>query len=194
MTSKYIKIDRILENVHRDYGFELDWIHCVEWIGECLDLIGAPRTYVEKATDGNEILGHDLPITITENRGKLPCDMLSLVQAFQNKNGTWLPMRVSTDNSHISYRCNESIDYTRETEITYKLNNNHIFTSFGEGEVILVYNANPTDERGFPMIPDNIKFIKACQAYIADKMVMKLGLKGVAINPRIELKIEQELA
>lgn len=194
MNGKLIKIDRVLENVYRDYGFNnLDWIHCVEWIGECLDLIGAPRTYIEKATDGNETLGHNSPITITENRGVLPCDMHSLIQAFRNENGNWIPMRVSTDTTHNSYKCVNSIDYNRDTELTYKLNNNHIFTSFGSGEVVLVYLANPTDERGYPMIPDNIKFIKACQAYVGDKLMMQQGIKGNMVNPRIELKIEQDM-
>jgi len=194
MNGKYITIDRVLENVYRDYGFNnLDWIHCVEWIGECLDLIGAPRTYIEKSTDGNETLGHDSPIVITENRGTLPCDMHSLIQAFRKQNGSWIPMRVSTDTTHNSYKCNNSVDYNRDCELTYKLNNNHIFTSFDSGEVVMVYLANPTDDRGYPMIPDNIKFIKACQAYVGDKLMMQQGIKGNMVNPRIEMKIEQDM-
>ena len=78
LNGKYIKLDRIIENVYRDYGFDnLDWIHCVEWIGECLDLIGAPRTYIEKSTDGNEKLGHPSPIIIEDNRGKLHVTYIS---------------------------------------------------------------------------------------------------------------------
>ena len=195
LNGKFIKVDRVLENVYRDYGFEdLDWIHCVEWIGECLDLIGAPKTYIEKATDGQEKLGHPNHIEIVDNRGTLPCDMLSIVQAFRCINGNLEAMRVTTDTKHIHYNCTSSKDWTSNSQLTYKLNNNHIFTSFDEGEVMMVYLANPTDENGLPMIPDNIKFIKACQAYIGSKMILKMQIKGKAVNPRAEQKIETDLA
>lgn len=188
-------MDRVIENVYRDYGFDnLDWIHCVEWIGECLDLIGAPRTYIEKITDANEKLGHGNAIEIVDNRGKLPCDMYSLIQAFRCQNGNYIPMRVSTDTSHIAYHCTASKDFGRDSELTYKLNNNYIFTSFDEGEVILAYLANPTDENGYPMIPDNIKFIKACQSYIAQKVLMKKQIQGKSINPNVIQAIDQDTA
>lgn len=192
---KYIKMDRVIENVYRDYGFDnLDWIHCVEWIGECLDLIGAPMTTIEMATDANEKLGHPSPIVITENRGKLPCGMHRLVQAFRCVNGDWLPMRVSTDTSHVAYHCNKSIDATRECDLTYKLNNDHIFTSFDDGEVVMVYKANPTDENGFPMIPDNIKYIKACQAYVAQKVLFKKRIQGKEVGRDVINTIDQDVS
>ena len=195
MNGNYIPMNRVIENVYRDYGFDnLDWIHCVEWIGECLDLIGAPLTYIEKATDGNEKLGHQSPIIITENRGVLPCDMHQLIGAFRCIDGNWIPMRVSTDTTHIAYKCNQTDDYTRTSGETYKLNNGHIFTEFGEGEVIMVYMANPTDAEGFPMVPDNIKYIKACQAYIADKVMFKKEIQGKSISGRVVNKIETDLA
>jgi hypothetical protein len=195
MNGKYIKLDRVIENVGRDYGFtELNWINCVEWVGECLDLIGAPMTYIQKATDGNESLGHQLPITIEDNRGKIPCDLHKLIQGFRKEGGSYIPMRVSTDTTHISYLCNDTVSNSANLENTYKLNNGYIFTSFDAGEVMLVYMANPTDERGYPMIPDNIKYIKACQAYIGDKMIFKKEIQGHPVSGRVVQKIEQELA
>jgi len=195
LTSKLIKIDRVLENVYRDYGFDnLDWIHCVEWIGECLDLIGAPKTYIEKSTDGNEPLNHPNRIEIVEGRGVLPCDIHSLVQAFKCSGGGLQAMRVSTDTTLASYNCLDSVDAGRDSELTYKLNNNHIHTSFDDGHVVMVYLANPTDERGYPMIPDNIKFIKACQAYVGDKMLFKKEVQGHSVSSRVVTKIEQDVS
>lgn len=186
-------MDTVIEGVYRDYGFDnLDWINCVEWIGECLDLIGAPLTYIEKATDGNEKLNHQSPISIVENRGKLPCDMHKLIQTFYCDNKNWLPMRVNTDTTHISYYCNTSLDANRICDLTYKLNNNHIFTSFKDGEVVMVYLANPTDENGYPMIPDNVKYKKACQAYIAQRMLLKKQIQGKSINPNVIQAIDQD--
>lgn len=190
---RFIKIDRVLENVYRDYGFEdMDWMNAVEWAGECLDLIGAPRTYIEKSTDGHEDLGHPEPITIEDYRGKLPCDMYKLIQAFRCIDGEWIPMRVSTDNSFISYFCSSTKDIQRDSEYTYKLNKDHIFVNFEEGEVVLAYWANPTDERGYPMIPDNIKYVKACQSYIGLKMIQKKMIQGKQIAPSVIQFMEQE--
>lgn len=195
LNGKYIELDRVIENVYRDYGFDnLDWIHCVEWIGECLDLIGAPKTYIKKATDGNEKLNHDTPIVIADYRGTIPCDVHKLVQAFKKDGSAWTPMRVSTDTAFISYYCNESDDYNRDSEHTYSLNNGIIHTSFKTGEVVLEYLGNPTDDRGYPMLPDNIKYIKACQAYIAKKVLMKKQIQGKSINPNVINSIEQDSA
>lgn len=192
---KYIKLDRVIEKVYRDYGFDdLDWINAVEWIGECLDFIGAPRTYIEKITDGNEALGHSSAIEIENNRGKLPCDMYKLIQAFKCVDGNYIPMRVNTDTAHMAYDCMSSKDYGRQSETTYKLNNNYIFTSFEEGEVVLAYLANPTDDRGYPMLPDNIKYVAACAAYVADKMLIKKDIAGKAVSPRAAQRIEQDVS
>jgi hypothetical protein len=122
LNGKLIKVDRVIESVQRDYGFEnLDWINCVEWIGECLDLIGAPRTFIEKATDGKETLGHPECIKIEENRGKLPCDMHELIQAFRLVGESYIPMRVNTDTTHVAYNCMGTEDFYRESEITLSL-------------------------------------------------------------------------
>ena len=195
MNYKYIPMNRVIENVHRDYGFDnLNWIDCVEWIGECLDLIGAPLTYIEKATDGNTKLGHQDHIEIKDSRGSLPCDMHKLIGTFKCEGDDWLPMRVSTDTTHLAYGCSHTKDAARRTGSTYKLNNNHIFTEFEEGKVMMVYLANPTDEHGYPMVPDNIKYIKACQAYVADKVLFKRDIQGRPVSGRVIAKIEQDLA
>ena len=190
---KFIKMDRVIENVYRDYGFDnLDWIHCVEWIGECLDLIGAPRTYIEKSTDGNEKLNHPSPVTIADNRGKIPCDLYKVDSVFRCVGGNLIPMRVSTDSTHLSYFCSGSKDIINDSDLTYKLNNGIIHTNFAEGEVVFVYLANPTDDQGYPMVPDNIKFIKACQSYIASKVLMKKLIQGKTLNPNVVHSIEQD--
>jgi len=190
---KFVKIDRILEKTYRDYGFsDLDWISCVEWIAECLDFIGVPKQMVEKATDGNEDLGHPECIDIVDNRGTIPCDIDTLVQAFRLQNNNWIPMRATTDTTFVGYNCKKSKDFLRDTDVTYKLNKNHILTSFDTGKVVMIYLATPTDEDGYPMIPDNIKYITACAAYIADKMVFKQMIQGKQINPNVVNRIEQD--
>lgn len=52
-------------------------------------------------------------------------------------------------------------------DATYTVNDNYIFTSFKDtNKVLISYNAFPVDKDGFPLIPDNIKFKKAVEAYI----------------------------
>lgn len=202
MNGRFISIERVIEGVYRDYAFDtqLDWIDALEWIGECLDLIGAPATYIEKMSDGKSELNHPCPIVIKDYRGEIPCDVLHLKQAFlkgsstvgTNSNDNLIPMRRSTDSLHIGKYKNNSPDLNRlDSNYTYKLNNNYIFTSFKEGEVVIVYDANPTDEKGFPLIPDNVKYIKACKSYVASKLAFRLAIQN-KMNGDILNRIEQD--
>lgn len=64
-------------------------------------------------------------------------------------------------------------------EATYTLNDNFIFTSFKDThKVLLAYDAFPIDAEGFPLIPDNIKFKRAIEAYITMKVDFILWRKG----------------
>jgi hypothetical protein len=55
----------------------------------------------------------------------------------------------------------------------YKLNNDYIFTNFKNGFVEMSYKAYPVDEMGMPMVPDNIKFIKAVEWYLISRIDYK---------------------
>lgn len=193
LNNKFISIHRVIEGVYRDYGFDtqLDWVDAIEWAGECLDLIGAPQTYVEKLTDGNEKLGHQLPIVIKDYRGKIPCDVLHAKQCFYKTGKSLVPMRWATDSTHIGHYCSTSPDLVRSSAYTYKLNNNYIFTNFEKGEIVMVYTANPTDEEGLPMVPDEVKYVKALKAYIATKLGLRLVIQNKMDNRVLE-KIEQD--
>ena len=48
-----------------------------------------------------------------------------------------------------------------EAQYEYKINNGYIYTNFQEGYIELAYTGFVTDEHGFPMIPDDQKFIDA---------------------------------
>jgi hypothetical protein len=56
------------------------------------------------------------------------------------------------------------------TDPTYNVNGGYIFTNFENGFVYLAYMALPTDEEGFPLIPDNRRFKEAVKAYIVFKI------------------------
>jgi hypothetical protein len=76
------------------------------------------------------------------------------VEVYQNK-----PFRYATDTFHIS-------DTKTATDLTYKIQGGIIYTSIKEGQVELAYQAIILDEEGYPVIPDNSKFLRALEAYI----------------------------
>lgn len=200
LNGKLIPIDRVIEGVYRDFGWthELDWIDAVEWTGEIMDMIAAPKQYVDKVTDGDEDRYHQCPIKITNYRGSLPCDMIYPISA--RDWNTKQEMRGSSDMFHSSVKKNDENADTvilstpfdsplikkgaklknefHSADLTYSINDQHIFTNFEEGEVELAYKAFPTDCNGLPLIPDNVKYVQAVKYYIAEKIAQRLFIQG----------------
>lgn len=205
VNGKYVKIARVLERVHSDWGFDSIPIEdAIEWAGSLFSL--APSMY---------ILKHDIAkIKITEGKGKLPCDLESIIQTAKLDSGdvlisnvpptlfftpeelllneidsnstnviltelnslTLLPMRWSTDTFHLRYHKTD-IDFQNDSSITYIVNNNYIFTNFETGTVYMSYLAIPTDEEGLPLIPDNESWIRAAVNEIALMFARKEAIK-----------------
>jgi hypothetical protein len=74
---KYISVKRILENVHRNYNIadEVNFFDALEWIGGVISLAESPFT-LDK---------HFKVIQIEDGRGKLPCDLHSIIQCAKRK-------------------------------------------------------------------------------------------------------------
>jgi len=173
LSGKSVSLETIVERVHRDYGFtvDTDWTDIAEWIGSVIDLINAPMQYTERITDG-----HDKPyIEIINGRGELPCDLIIIVQT-RTCEGT--PMRYSTDSFHKRMHSAQCPDLICSSDLTYKVNDNYIWTNFKEGKLEMAYMAFPTDERGYPTVPDDEKFKQAATAYVAERIAMKLRIRG----------------
>lgn len=206
VNGKYIKINRVLERVHSDYGFENIPIEdAIEWIGGLLAITSVPY-----------VLRHDIAdIAISQGRGKLPCNLESIIQVakveskdFLVRNipaGTFytpeellenelqgteainalvsgfnseqlIPMRWATNTFHKRYHLSR-LDFDIESSYTYQVNDNYIFTNFQTGTVAMSYLAIPTDDEGMPLIPDNESWIEACVNNIAWKWAKKLWLR-----------------
>jgi len=170
----YTSIKRLIENVIRDTGFtsEIDWVDVIEWVYIACELIGVKNAYVLKVTDGNTDYNHPDPIEIENYRGSLPADFHMILQA--RLYDTKEPLRAATDSFFIS---TNSPDYTSGTNLTYNINNNYIFTSFESGEIEMAYYAFPTDADGLPLVPDDVMFLKALEAFIIERIGRKLWLK-----------------
>lgn len=185
LNGNYVSVDRIISSVYRDFKFntEINWIDCIEWIGECLADIGTAGQYVEKVTDGNTELGHADPIIIENYRGRIPSDIVYIMQAWNCE--TKQSMDYSTDSFHTSYYCE---GYTKccSGNDTYKLNNEYIFTSFESGTVQLAYRAFPTDSDGLPLVPDNQAFVNACKYAIARNIALQLWTQDKMDNAKFQ--------
>lgn len=117
----------------------------IDYAVEFIRIMGIPNTFIEKV----------VPIEIKEFRGELPCDLYEVIQV-RYKDRIF---RESTDSFHMSH---DKIP----GELSYKMNDNCIFTSLEEGTIEMAYKAMPTDMNGYPLIPDNGSYEKALEAYI----------------------------
>ena len=202
LNGKYIGIERIVEGVYRDFGWthEIDWVDLLEWTGEVMDLIAAPKQYIDKVTDGDkDCREHPCPIVIDCYRGTLPCDLVYIhsVRDYDTKR----ELRYSSDLFHsghpdwdkqldknppvnapfsspLQVQGAELKNNVYDHMLTYTLNDNHIFTNFEKGRLEIAYKAFPIDEDGYPLIPDNVKYIQAVKYYIAEKIAQKQFIQG----------------
>ena len=56
------------------------------------------------------------------------------------------------------------------TDLTYVVTSNYIKTNIETGYIMMAYQAIPTDNKGYPMIPDDASFIEAIYWYIVMKL------------------------
>lgn len=204
---KYVSIDSIIERVQRDFGFtwEIRKADCIEWLFDLIDLVGAPTAFVERTTDGNLDIGNPSPIIIDDYRGELPCDFHSCIscRSLPEK----IMMHASTNLFHIStynlsdYSYTVTTDYdlpsivdtgTTHNIYSYKLNNNYIFTDFQTGLVEMFYLAFPSDKDGYPMIPDDTRYIKAAVFYLAKMIGTKMWFQNKLSKEKFDWIEQQE--
>lgn len=184
---KYVSVNAIIEKVYRDMNMinELDLGNAVEWAGEAIEFIGAPMTL-------REIVGL---IEIKHRKGKLPLDMHLLITAGAAPNQDckcakkFIQMRYSTDAYHMF--CSQCMDDRCDSDLTYKVNDDYIFTNFDEGTVRVSYKAIPVDENGYPLIPDDVKFKNAVAYHIMWKLAF-IKLMRDEINRFAYEKIERD--
>lgn len=185
---KYVSIVPIIEKVYRDMGSinQLNFGDAVEWAGEAIEFIGASLQMTEKVA----------LIEICKKRGRLPSDLHAIITAGAAVGATcedcgtqFSQMRYSTDAYHMYISC--CSDCQCNSSITYKVNDDFIFTNFDEGVVRLAYRGIPVDKNGYPLIPDDVKFKNAVSYHIMWKlafiMLMQEKISRVAYE-----KIERD--
>ena len=170
LNPNFVDVAYVIEKVYRDYGFdgEIFSDEVYEWTWEVMNLIGVPNAYIDRVTDGNG--SNPDVVEIEDYRGTLPSDLhsVSLVREYSTK----MPM-ICTGSP---YREDGTDTNVAESQYSYKLSQGYIFPSFETGYVEIAYKAFPTSPLGLPLIPDDTKYVRAVEDYIADKIGFKLML------------------
>lgn len=115
-----------------------------------------------------------------DNSGDTDADMsgFSFVSGYRS-------MRGSTDSFHMNGKPKNC------RELTYKIENNRIFTSEETGYVEVAYKALAIDDDGLPLIPDNSKFTRALEWYIKLQYYTILFESG-QVDARVLQNTQQE--
>jgi len=154
----------------------------VEWCGEALELIGSPGTLLEKV----------VTIEVKETRAIIPNDVHQIqtiwgysgyVQSEDPNDDTFIDcvtgfsaMQYSSDTMHFYMEgCN---DNRCASSLTYMVNDNYVWPNFSCGAIRMSYWAIPTDENGYPKIPDQIKFREAVAGHLAWKLARTMLIAG----------------
>lgn len=155
---QYITIKEILSRVTRhpllqNVNLEAVGQYVVDFIG----IFGLPEMFEDK----------EVIVPIENFRGVLPCDLIAVNQVMDTCTGICLRSMTDTFMPTRHQRGKRTIAYVNYgDEMTFKVKNRIIFTSFEHGEVKVSYKSIPVDEDGFPLIIDNSPYLLALQAYI----------------------------
>jgi len=184
----YTSIDRVVENVIRDTGFtdDINYSDIVEWVFIAQELINVPSTYIQKVTDGNKDWNHYPPMEIINHRASLPCDFHKLISI--REYCSKLPM---IGDSGTFLKSQNQSDITRYSNLTYTINADYIFTNVEEGFLEVSYWAFPTDDDGLPLVPNDVTYLKAIEAFLTERLARRMLIQGKMDRYTFEL-LEKE--
>ena len=180
---KQVSIKVALRKIMSDLGYtgtsasEFPWQDSIEWIGEALGQIGAYTQYNAK----------EVTLTVKDYKAKLPCDfihMKRIVNAdynsphgmYDNKNTNLLENNYDTDDEK-----KERFIGNSRSDFDYNIVLDNILTSFRNGTLKIQYLAMPTDDEGFPLIPDNESYKEA----FFWKVARQLAIRGQLPNKEL---------
>ena len=87
--------------------------------------------------------------------------------------------------------CTTCTDIVQTCDQEYRLDWPYIKTSFKDGYICVAYVGQPLDERGFPLIPDEVSYIEAIKRYITYKVKYSEFLQG-HLPGNIYMKLEDD--
>lgn len=183
--NQYIKLQEVLSRILRHPMLaSVNIEQAVQYAIDFIHIFGLPDMYEDK----EEI------VPIKNFRGVLPCDLISINQVMDMCNHTCLRSMTDTFYPDRYERGKKTAGYIGyHDELTFKVQNHIIFTSFEEGEVKVNYKAIPVDDDGFPLLLDNALYLKALELYIK-KEEFSIKYDKQEISDRIMQHTEQQYA
>lgn len=168
MIEKFTSVKEVIAKVYRDLSLQDEdrWLDMVEWAAEALEQIGAFPQYINKVKD----------IEINAFRAAIPCDLHKVV-GIMYKGETLRHLSGAYD---VADGGDKNTNHRTISHPGYTMNDAWFNFNFKQGEIKISYIGIPTDEDGFPQVPDNISYKEAIEKYI----VMKLKY-GDFINEKI---------
>lgn len=135
-----------------------------------IQIVGSPIQFNEKV----EI------VNIQDYRGELPCDIYDIIQVRTYEDNGHIPkvLRYSGDSFHMSDNKQPTPVNIGDIDLTYKVQNSIIFTSFKDGVIEIAYHSIMLDKEGYPLIPENSSFIQALELYIKKQVFTILFDQG----------------
>ena len=172
-------LDRIMRHpMLRDIPFETAVEYTVDFIG----LLGTPAIYDEKTA----------VVEVHDWRGQLPCDFVKMIQvrvAPKQHNCRWdhiyaIPPKTYRKADHSFHFSDYKPNAGYTGELTYKEQGMVIFTSTRDIDVEIAYTAFATDDEGYPLLPDNVSFLRGLENYIKLQwFTIKFDLGEILITP-----------
>jgi hypothetical protein len=161
MTPSYVSVHTIIAKVFSDLDLQETshrLIDLINWAGEAVEKIGAVRQLHFKKT-GEDGLDN---IKVKDYHAKLPRDLFKLATVTYSpqkeepdSNTRWFPMRTTTNTFKSGPSDNLTSDYT------YFLKPGWININRRDGWLKLAYYVFPTDNDGYPLIPDTATYQEA---------------------------------
>jgi len=171
----YVSINRVAEQVYKS-GLNIDEINfydMIEWVGEAIVKIGVPYAYIEKVTNGDGSMPD--PIAIDDYRGTLPTDLVVIKGVREDE--TKYPLIEEKGTFRTTYTNNNLPNENDPVMLAYRIENGYIYCNFEEGDLEISYLAFKTDTDGYPMIPDDERYISAVKAYLMYMISFRMWLQ-----------------
>jgi hypothetical protein len=194
ISPKFTSVKQIIDKFYNDSTIqdEVPYSDLVQWISDALLFIDQNPQFERKVTGTTEFSVPDLDIV--NFKAQLPCDLYRIEQIMVNGQAA----RYSSNTMHHALlapaccgpidECNiahtQTDNFGNEfitsyhnywnslscSDITYDINKDCITLSIPKGKVKIAYLAIPTDEEGFPLIPDDISYLEAINTYLMYKI------------------------
>lgn len=176
MAKQYISIKTVLDRLLRNNLLQgLSFESVIDYTLDFIDIVGIPSVYEDKFFEAE----------IENHRAKLPCDFIEEIQLELSpvKSKIFRPAREASDSFHVHYNTKKVV---HNTDYTFTINKNFIFTSLEKGILQMAYKAIMTDEEGYPMIPSDRTFLLALEWYIKVQYYTLLWENGRLEDKRLE--------